>query len=74
MMPSTNAEVLETNGHNIAYTVPLTEAAENGAITPDEYVRQRARIVGQGNILENLLIPLLSTFLRRYKHEIKAKP
>ena len=53
------------DGRRVSYTVPLTEAFEDGDLTPDEYVRRRAKIVGEGNIIQNLLIPLLTTLFNR---------
>jgi len=58
---------------SVGYTVSLTEAAENGAITPDDYARRRARAVGQGNILENVVIPLLLTLWRRLFREGESR-
>jgi hypothetical protein len=64
-MAAKASEGVETDARSVDYTVPLTEAAENGTITPDEYVRRRAGMVGQGNILENLIIPLFMMLWRK---------
>lgn len=62
---SANKEEIDADIRGVGYTVPLTEAAESGAITPDDYARRRAKIVGQGNILENIIIPLFLTLWRK---------
>jgi hypothetical protein len=50
---------LESEMRNVEYTISLTEAAESEAISPNEYARRRAGIVGEGNILEYIIIPLI---------------
>lgn len=57
MAPEGRAQ-FEDRYRRVRYTVDLTESLEAGHITPAEYVRLRARVVGQGDIFQSLLIPL----------------
>jgi hypothetical protein len=63
-MAEGNNPLLGTDTRKVDYTIPLTEAAESGAISPDEYARRRASIVGENNILEYIIIPLLQALWR----------
>jgi hypothetical protein len=55
------------------YTIPLTEAAESEAISPDEYARRRASLVGENNILEYIIIPLFLALWHRLFRSDKRK-
>lgn len=39
-------------------TLKLTDALEKGLIGPEDYLRQRAFIVGRSNLYDNLILPL----------------
>ena len=64
-MSANGKEIVEKDTRDVGYTIPLTEAVENGAITPDDYARIREGLVGAGNIFEHVIIPLVSTLWRR---------
>ena len=56
---------IDTDQRNMEYTVPLTVAAENGDISPNEYARRRANIVGEGTIFEYTIVPIILGLWRR---------
>jgi hypothetical protein len=45
-------------------TIELAEALERGRLSPREYVRLRAEMVGEGNVVDFVILPVLSSFLR----------
>jgi hypothetical protein len=45
-------------------THELTEALQYGAISPREYVHHRAHMIGEGNVLSYIVIPIFSSFVR----------
>jgi len=57
--------VIDTKHRRVPYTVELTEALEAGDISPAEYVRLRANLVGQGDIFQSLIIPLFKQIILR---------
>jgi hypothetical protein len=56
-MAEVQNHILGTDVRNLDYTISLTEAAESGDISPDEYARRRAS--------EYIIIPLLQALWRR---------
>lgn len=60
--------IIEDRHRLVPYTVGLSEALEAGDITPSEYVRRRAILVGQGDIVQTLLIPLLTQIVSRIRN------
>ncbi|MDQ3581146.1 MAG: hypothetical protein M3495_05850 [Pseudomonadota bacterium] len=57
-----------TDIHNtIDYTVDLTKELEDGTISMEDYLDERAKRVGRGNILQNVLLPLFSSPTLWYK-------
>ncbi|MBD0370820.1 MAG: hypothetical protein ICV60_08305 [Pyrinomonadaceae bacterium] len=57
-MEEAQNSVVESDTRHMDYTISLTEAAESGDISPNEYARRRASIVGENSILEYIVIPL----------------
>ena len=51
----------------VPYTLGLTEALEAGDITPEDYVKRRAILVGQGDILQTLVIPFFRQIILRIR-------
>jgi hypothetical protein len=67
--------MIDADERSMEDTIPLTEAAESGAISPTEYARRRADIVGEGTIVEYTIVPLLSALWRRFFHPgVQAAP
>jgi hypothetical protein len=58
-------DIAEIEQRKVNYTISLTEAAEGDVITPNEYARRRANVVGEGTIVEYILIPLVLGLWRR---------
>lgn len=56
-------EAMTDNHRRVLYTVGLTESLEMGDITPAEYVRRRALLVGQGDIFQTLFLPFFQQIL-----------
>lgn len=50
---------LPTKGQPLSRTLHLAEALARDEISPDEYARRRAEVVGRANVLESLAWPLL---------------
>lgn len=67
-------QIIDADERNMEDTIPLTEAAENGAISPNEYARRRASIVGEGTIVEYTIVPLLIALWRRLFHPARQEP
>ena len=64
-MAMVREDIGETEPRKVNYTISLTEAAEGDVITPNEYARRRADVVGEGSIVEYILIPLVLGLWRR---------
>jgi len=66
-MPIEKVTIMEDRHRLVPYTVGLTEALEAGDISPAEYVRRRALLVGQGDILQTLLVPLFKQIMMKFR-------
>lgn len=49
--------------HDVNETLELTEELESGRLSPSDYVRERAVIVGEGNVIDSLIRPIVGTVL-----------
>jgi hypothetical protein len=65
-------ENVAAEGKGVRYTMHLTEALENGDLSPEEYARQRADLVGRANIIQSLLVPMLTSMLNSISHLFKT--
>jgi hypothetical protein len=72
MAPEGRAAV-EDRYRRVRYTVDLTEALDAGDITPSEYVRLRASVVGQGDIFQSLLIPLFKQIFLKIRNMLTGE-
>jgi hypothetical protein len=71
-MADEDREMMNDRHRRVPYTLRLTEALEAGDITPGEYVRQRAILVGEGDILQTLIIPLLRQIIMRIRNLLSS--
>ena len=75
-MAAEDRTIMNDRHRDVLYTLRLTEALEAGEITPGDYVKQRAMLVGQGDIFQTLVIPFFRQIIlrlgnllpRRYQH------
>jgi hypothetical protein len=65
--------VNEDSRRRVRYTVSLSEELADGVITPDEYVRRRAVLVGQGDILQSLLLPLFMMIVETVRRVFRPR-
>lgn len=53
--------------NTIDYTVDLTKELEDGVISTEDYLEERAKLVGRANVVHNLILPLFSSPTFWYK-------
>lgn len=46
-----------STGLGVGYTLDLTKAFQNGEISADDYICQRAERVGRPNLIQGLFVP-----------------
>jgi len=65
-------ESIAADSKGVRYTVHLTEALENGELSPEEYARQRADVVGRANIIQSLIVPVFISMLSSISHLFRS--
>lgn len=66
-MAAEDQTVINDRHRDVLYTLSLSEALEAGNITPGDYVKRRAMLVGQGDIFQTLVIPFFRQIILRIR-------
>ena len=57
------------HGLRVGYTLSLTKAFEKGEISADDYIHQRAEIIGRPNLVHGLLFPIYQAVRLTFRHQ-----
>ena len=64
---------MDENDRRNDYTLALTQAFESGKLTPSQYADERSRLVGQGNVVDNFIIPVTEALWEDLKGWVVAR-
>lgn len=56
-----------STGRGIGYTLDLTAAFQDGEISADDYIEERAKRIGRPNLIHGIVLPFCDSLRSRFR-------